>query len=100
VTEADSVRKALTVLRSSALDMLISDIAMPGESGFALIRQLRDLTPEQGGSIPAVALTGYVSPDERVRVLAAGFQAYVPKPIEPDEFLTLIASLAGRGAAA
>ncbi|HYM08916.1 MAG TPA: PAS domain S-box protein, partial [Terriglobales bacterium] len=96
VTVADSVRKALRVLRSSSPDMLISDIAMPGESGFALIRQLRDLAPEDGGSIPAVALTGYVSLEERVRVLAAGYQAHVPKPVEPDELLTLVASLVGR----
>ena len=76
--------------------MLISDIGMPGEDGYALIRRVRALGPEVGGNVPAVALTAYARAEDRVRALRAGFQVHVPKPIEPAELVAVVASLAGR----
>ncbi len=71
--------------------MLVSDIAMPGDDGYWLIRHIRALAPEEGGGTPAVALTAYVRAEDRMHVLAAGFQLYVPKPVEPAELLNVIA---------
>ncbi|NTU79071.1 MAG: response regulator [Chloroflexales bacterium] len=86
--------EALATLRSWRPDVLVSDIAMPGEDGYGLIRSIRALAPDDGGEIPAVALTAYVRAEERARVLAAGFQLYVPKPVEPAELRNVIAHLA------
>jgi len=77
-------------------DLLVSDICMPGEDGYALIQRVRALPPERGGQLPAVALTAHGRVEDRLRALAAGFQMHVPKPIEPAELATVIASLAGR----
>jgi CheY-like chemotaxis protein len=87
-------REALELLRAWRPDVLVSDIAMPDEDGYWLIGQLRALPPEQGGDTPAAALTAYVRVEERVRVLAAGFQLYVPKPVEPAELRNVLARLA------
>jgi CheY-like chemotaxis protein/nitrogen-specific signal transduction histidine kinase len=76
--------------------VLVSDIGMPDEDGYALIGKLRALGPERGGRIPAVALTAYARSEDRTRALASGFQAHVPKPIEAGELVVVIASLAGR----
>ncbi len=76
--------------------MLVSDLGMPGEDGYALIRAVRALSPERGGSTPAVALTAYARSEDRTRSLMAGFQMHVAKPIEPAELITVIASLTGR----
>ena len=93
----NTAQQALNVLRDWQPDVLVSDIAMPGEDGYWLIRHVRELAPAQGGTIPAIALTAYVRMEERLRVLAAGFQRYVPKPVEPDELLAVVASLAQAG---
>jgi signal transduction histidine kinase/ActR/RegA family two-component response regulator len=77
-------------------DVLVSDIAMPGEDGFALIRQIREMPATQGGNIPAVAVTAFGRSSDRVRALAAGFQMHVPKPVEPAELALVIANLARR----
>ncbi len=79
-------------------DVVISDIEMPGEDGFAFIRRLRQLPADRGGDTPAAALTAYARPEDRMRALIAGFQIHVPKPVEPAELITVVASLAGRGA--
>ena len=76
--------------------MLVADIGMPGEDGYALIRKVRSLPPEKGGRTPAIALTAYVRSDDRVRAIAAGYQHYVPKPVDLEELITVIASLTGR----
>lgn len=77
-------------------DLLISDLGMPDEDGYSLIRRVRRLDPQCGGQIPAVALTGYNHVKDRVQALAAGFQRYVTKPIEPDELVMVVKSLVDR----
>ena len=76
-------------------DVLVSDIGMPNEDGYDLIRKVRALENEQGGKIPAIALTGYVKAEERVRALAEGYQKYVPKPVEPMELVAIVVSVLG-----
>jgi PAS domain S-box-containing protein len=88
-----NAREALEELRSWRPDLLVSDIAMPNEDGYWLIRAVRALTPEEGGATPAVALTAYVRIEDRLRVLDAGYQQYVPKPVEPDELQAVLASV-------
>ena len=97
VTTASSMREALDVLAGWKPDLLICDIGMPEEDGYALIRTIRDLAPEQGGKVPAIALTGYVRVEDRMRALEAGYQMFVPKPIEAGELCTVVATLVGRG---
>ncbi|WP_287127705.1 response regulator [Candidatus Cyanaurora vandensis] len=96
VTPASSVLEALATLMSSPQDVLVSDIGMPVEDGYALIRQVRERSPEQGGQVPAVALTAYARTEDRLRALAAGFQSHISKPVESEELVTVIAQLVGR----
>ncbi|NTU84326.1 MAG: response regulator, partial [Chloroflexales bacterium] len=88
-----AAREALAVLGQWRPAVLVSDIAMPDEDGYWLIAQVRALAPEDGGATPAVALTAYVRMEDRLRVLAAGFQRYVPKPVEPQELWAVLAEL-------
>ena len=96
VQSAASAVEALDRLSEWMPDVLISDIGMPEMNGYSFIKQVRALKADQGGRIPAVALTAYASVEDRVRALAAGYQIHVPKPVEPAELATVIASLAGR----
>jgi PAS domain S-box-containing protein len=73
-------------------DVIISDIAMPEEDGYSFIKKLRELPEEEGGSIPAIALTAYVGIKEQTQILSSGFQMYVPKPIEPSELVGTLAN--------
>ena len=66
---------------------------MPGEDGYALIAQVRSLPANEGGRTPAIALTAYARPDDRARVLLAGFQNHLAKPVEPLEILAVVASM-------
>jgi PAS domain S-box-containing protein len=91
---ANNAPDALATLRAWQPDLLLSDIAMPGQDGYWLIRQVRALPPEQGGNLPAIALTAYVRLEDRLQVLAAGFQQYVPKPIDPHELRDIVARVA------
>jgi signal transduction histidine kinase/CheY-like chemotaxis protein len=91
-TAASSV-DALEALRWFKPDVIVSDLAMPYEDGYSLIRKLRVLGTESGKQTPAVALTAYVRVEDRARALSAGFNMFVPKPIEPDELITAIANL-------
>ncbi len=91
-----SVAEALASIQKERFDVLVSDIGMPEADGYALIRQVRALTAECGGSIPAVALTAYARAEDRMKAVLAGFQMHVTKPVEPAELLTMVASLAGR----
>lgn len=93
VTAVASVAEAFQALAVLQPDALVSDIGLPNEDGYALIRRLRRREGEQGGFLPAVALTGYTRAEDRARVLAAGFQAHVPKPVEPAELTAAIAAL-------
>ncbi|HEY9748065.1 MAG TPA: ATP-binding protein [Allocoleopsis sp.] len=96
VTPVDSALAVLQQLSQTAFDLLISDIGMPQIDGYMLIRQVRSLSPHQGGTIPAIALTAYAGEANQQQVLAAGFQQHIAKPIEPDELIQAIAQLMGR----
>jgi two-component system CheB/CheR fusion protein len=97
VTVAATARAALETLKGGSFDVLVSDIAMPGEDGYDLIRKVRALDPRQGGWIPALALTAYARVEDRLGTIAAGYQEHAAKPIEPGELVSVIATLAQRG---
>ena len=84
---------ALTELQRSRPDVIISDIGMAGENGYDLIKKIRSLEPEQGGRIPAIALTAYAAASDRRRALLAGFQTHLPKPIDAEDLVAVIVSL-------
>lgn len=96
VTGATSPEEALSILEKSEFDVLISDIAMPGTDGYALIRKLRKLEAGRETKLPAVALTAYARVQDRMRAILAGFNTHVAKPVEASELITVVASLAGR----
>ena len=96
ITTVATVAEALLTIERALPDVLLSDLGMPGEDGYALIKKLRARSPERGGRIPAAALTAYASAQDRTRALLAGFQSHVPKPIEASELAAVIANLAGR----
>ena len=96
VTTSRSAAEALELLRQERPDVLISDIEMPGEDGYALIRKVRMLDRSSGGATPAVALTAYGRVEDRLRTISAGYSMHVPKPVQPVELTTIVASLAGR----
>jgi len=91
---AGSVPEAITLFEAWRPDILVSDIAMPGEDGYSLIRRVRLRSAQQGGNVPAVALTAYAKIEDRVSILAAGFQMYLSKPSDPTELVAVVASLA------
>ncbi|RYX81707.1 PAS domain-containing protein [bacterium] len=96
VSAASNVADALAAIQQDVPDVLISDLGMPGEDGYSLIRKVRALPPEQGGHIPAAALTAYARVEDRLQVLRSGFQIHLPKPIEPAELVAVVANLAQR----
>ena len=96
VTAVASAREAIEAVSQVKADVLVSDIGMPEEDGYSLIRKVRTLCAEQGGKIPAVALTAYARAEDRTRAIAEGFQMHIPKPVEPAELATVVASLAAR----
>ncbi len=96
VKTSSSTGEALEMLEQYKPDVLVSDIGMPGEDGYVLIKKVRALEPERSGRIPAVALTAYARADDRLRALASGYNMHVPKPVEPTELAIVIASLSGR----
>jgi PAS domain S-box-containing protein len=94
VKTATSVTDAMLQLKHGLPEIIVSDIGMPGEDGYDLIRKVRSLPPTEGGRIPAVALTAFARSEDRQRALLAGFQLHVAKPVEPSELLTVCASIA------
>jgi len=96
VRVAGSAAKALQMLDVWRPDVLISDIAMPDEDGYVLIKKIRARSARQSGDIPAAALTAYAKTEDRVSILAAGFQMYLSKPADPSELIAVVASLAAR----
>jgi signal transduction histidine kinase len=98
VSVADGGHAALKLLFAERPDVLIADLGMPEMDGYALIEQVRALDPDFGGKTPAVAVTAYASPQDRLRALQAGYQNHVAKPVEAEELAIVIASLAGRKA--
>jgi CheY-like chemotaxis protein len=97
-TGCGSVGTALPMVVRWRPDVLVSDIEMPEEDGYTLIRKVRALPPDAGGKTPAVALTAFNRPEDRIRSLRAGFSIHVSKPVDPDELIAIIANLAGRTA--
>jgi CheY-like chemotaxis protein len=77
-------------------DLIVSDIAMPGEGGYSLMRRVRALDPEQGGRIQAIAVSAYSRTKDLMRALAAGFQAHLSKPVNAAELTHVITGLIGR----
>ncbi|MBW4630649.1 MAG: PAS domain S-box protein [Iphinoe sp. HA4291-MV1] len=112
VKAVGSVREALDTMTQWKPDVLVSDIGMPEEDGYSLIRKVRSLEAglctsrertgevslwtQQGGKIPAAALTAYARPEDRMRAIQEGYQLHLPKPVEPAELTTVVASLVGR----
>jgi hypothetical protein len=94
VIAVDSVPEALKALKEFMPDVLVSDIGMPVEDGYALIRQLREMPEASLSQIPAIALTAFANQSDRDRTLEAGFQMHLPKPVEPDELVRALAKLA------
>jgi len=96
VTSTKSAAKALEVFENEVPDVIISDIGMPDQDGYELIRKLRALPVEKGGNIPAIALTGYASRKDRERALNSGYNQHMAKPIEQADVISAIAALVGR----
>ncbi|WP_293126141.1 PAS domain-containing protein [Microcoleus sp. bin38.metabat.b11b12b14.051] len=90
VTAVSSADAALAVLTQSVPDVLLSDIGMPHTDGYMLLRQVRALPPEQGGLVPAIALTAYAGEIDYRQALAAGFQRHISKPVEPDKLVQVM----------
>jgi CheY-like chemotaxis protein len=93
VISVASAAEALDAIDRERFHVLVSDIAMPEEDGYALLRKIRALPPEHGGRIPAVALTAHSLVQDRLQSLRAGFQSHVPKPVVPEELVEVVASI-------
>jgi PAS domain S-box-containing protein len=96
VTAFETSADALVAVEAQRPDVLVSDIGMPGEDGYAFIRRVRALGPDRGGQVPAAALTAYAKGEDGQRVLSAGFQVHLPKPVQPADLANVVATLAGR----
>jgi CheY-like chemotaxis protein len=94
VETAGSAAEAIARLDERIPDLLLSDIAMPGEDGLSLIRRVRTRAPDRGGHVPAAALTAYAGAEDRRQALLAGFQHHVAKPVDPTRLLGIIATMA------
>jgi len=97
VTTAGSAAEALAEIRESPPDVLISDIGMPDEDGYQLVRKIRARPAEAGGRVPAIALTAYARTEDRLQALRAGYHMHVPKPVELAELVAVVSSLVRRG---
>jgi PAS domain S-box-containing protein len=93
VIAAPDVATAMQRMVDAPPDVLLSDIGMPEQDGYDLIRKVRSLPRENGGDIPAAALTAYVRPEDRLRMLNSGYSIHLPKPIEPAELVAVVATL-------
>jgi CheY-like chemotaxis protein len=93
VVSATSAQAALEALKQSQPQVLISDIGMPEMDGYMLMRQIRALPTEEGGQIPAIALTAYARESDQEQALAAGFQRHVPKPVQPAALIQALVGL-------
>lgn len=96
VTAVTSAAQALEAIQELRPDVLISDLGMPGEDGYSLIKKVRALPALLGGQTPAAALTAYARVEDRMKVLRSGFQIHLPKPVEPAELVAVVANLTGR----
>jgi CheY-like chemotaxis protein len=96
VTAVGSATEALEAITVKAPDLLISDIGMPDEDGYELIRRVRQFPAQSGGKVPAIALTAYARVEDRMQALRAGYQMHVTKPVELAELVAVAASLVRR----
>jgi PAS domain S-box-containing protein len=96
VRSAASAAEALPLVRGWHPDALVCDIEMPGGDGYGFIRSVRALGPAEGGKVPAVAVTAYGRTEDRIKTLSAGFNMHLPKPVDPVELTTVVATLVGR----
>ena len=90
ITAVDSAAAALTAIKQAQPDILISDVGLPGEDGYELIKKIRQLSPAEGGTIPAIALTGYASLQDRVQAFDVGYQEHIAKPVDIDKLIELV----------
>jgi CheY-like chemotaxis protein len=95
IETCSSAAEALEMIEKFNPDVLVSDIGLPGEDGYSLIRKIRHLEESNGKRLPAVALTAFARTEDRVQALAAGYNMHVPKPVEPAELALVISSLVG-----
>jgi CheY-like chemotaxis protein len=93
VRTCSSAHEALTVIKTWRPAVIVCDIGMPEEDGYSLIQKIRALPPEDGGVVPALALTAFARVEDRIKVLSSGFQMHVAKPVQSDELITAIANL-------
>jgi CheY-like chemotaxis protein len=93
---AASAREGFEILVREKPDIMLSDIGMPDEDGYMLIRQVRALKAKQGGKIPAAAVSAFARPEDRTKALRAGYQMHLAKPVDPTELTAVVASLAAR----
>jgi PAS domain S-box-containing protein len=96
VATAASAAEAFTMVQRFRPDVLVSDIAMPDEDGYGLMRRIRELDPAHGGGIPSIALTAYARADDKAKALSVGFTTHIGKPVKPEDLLATVANLAGR----
>ena len=93
VQSVGSAAEAMDLLRERTPDLILSDIAMPGEDGYALIRQVRALAADRGGRLPAAAVTAYATLEDRRKALLAGYNEHIPKPVDPSRLIATVARL-------
>lgn len=98
VTMAASAEEGLAALRQQKADVIISDVGMPGTDGYQFIRAVRQLSEDEGGNSPAIALTAFARSEDRQRAMLAGFDMHIAKPVEPAELIAVVARLARRRA--
>jgi len=92
---AESARDGLQTFRQEQPRAIVSDIAMPGEDGYSLVRKIRSMKSEMAG-VPVVALTAFTQAEDRRRAIRAGFKHFVPKPVEIDELAAVVRTVADR----
>lgn len=98
VITAASAAEAIKEIEQRKPDVLVSDLGMPEQDGYELIKQVRQTeSADHAARVPALALTAYAKAEDRVRALAGGYQVHLAKPVEPAEFVLVVANLAGRG---
>ena len=96
VITAASAAEGLKILQAERPHVLISDIGMPEMDGYQFIREVRKLSASDGGRTPAIALTAFARSEDRTRAMLAGYQVHISKPIEPQELIATVGSLAGQ----
>jgi CheY-like chemotaxis protein len=96
VTAVGTAKDALDLLERLRPDVLLSDLEMPERDGYWLIGQVRALAPDRGGLTPAACITGHADPEDRARILGAGFQYHIAKPVDMAHLLGVVGTLAQR----